>query len=91
MSFEDAKTPKYPVNKGGFAILNDESPMPFGKHQGEKMGNVPADYLLWLEENNKCSRSVQAYITDNRAALMIQAGKKPAGTRSTPVRTRWRG
>lgn len=28
--------------------LTDESLMPFGKHKGEKMANVPASYLLWL-------------------------------------------
>lgn len=26
----------------------DETPMPFGKHKGEKLANVPASYLLWL-------------------------------------------
>ncbi len=28
--------------------LNDQSPMPFGKHEDEKMESVPAEYLLWL-------------------------------------------
>lgn len=34
--------------------MNDESIMPFGKHKGEKLANVPADYLLWLYDNYKC-------------------------------------
>jgi hypothetical protein len=28
--------------------LNDDSPMPYGKHTGKPMAQVPADYLLWL-------------------------------------------
>ena len=25
--------------------------MPFGKHQGKFLTEIPADYLIWLEEN----------------------------------------
>ncbi len=25
--------------------------MPFGKHRGEQLGNVPRDYLLWVLDN----------------------------------------
>ncbi len=28
--------------------MNDTDPMPFGKHKGMAMANVPAKYLLWL-------------------------------------------
>lgn len=28
--------------------LNDTDPMPFGKHKGEPMQDVPARYLQWL-------------------------------------------
>lgn len=28
--------------------MTDISLMPFGKHKGEKMANVPPEYLLWL-------------------------------------------
>lgn len=45
--------------------LNDKSPMPFGKHQGVAMANVQASYLLWLYENNKCSKEVKDYIEEN--------------------------
>lgn len=45
--------------------LTDKDLMPFGKHKGVAMANVPADYLLWLYENNKCSGEVKAYIIDN--------------------------
>ena len=39
--------------------------MPWGKYKGDKMINVPASYLIWCYENNKCSRDVKEYIEDN--------------------------
>lgn len=45
--------------------MTDESIMPFGKYQGEKMANVPPSYLLWLYENNKCYGEVRIYIQNN--------------------------
>ena len=45
--------------------LTDKSPMPYGKHKGVEMANVPAEYLIWLYENDKCSDSVKEYIEDN--------------------------
>ena len=45
--------------------LTDKDLMPWGKHKGTSMANVPADYLLWLYENDKCSGDVKAYIIDN--------------------------
>ena len=50
-------------------ILNDESPMPWGKYKGDKMENVPASYLLWLYKNQKCSIDVKEYIVDNLDVL----------------------
>lgn len=49
--------------------LNDESLMPWGKYKGDKMENVPAEYLLWLYENDKCSGNVKEYIIDNLNVL----------------------
>ena len=45
--------------------MTDNSIMPFGKFKGEKMANVPSEYLLWLFENNKCTPEVAKYIADN--------------------------
>lgn len=45
--------------------MTDNSTMPFGKFKGEKMANVPSEYLLWLFENNKCTPEVAKYIADN--------------------------
>jgi uncharacterized protein (DUF3820 family) len=28
--------------------VDDDSPMPFGKHKGERLGDVPSSYLVWL-------------------------------------------
>lgn len=53
-------------------ILTDESPMPFGKYQDRKMANVPADYLIWLYENNKCNNDVREYIEDNLEVLRFE-------------------
>ena len=25
--------------------------MPFGKHKGEDVGDLPDDYLMWMDEN----------------------------------------
>lgn len=49
--------------------LNDESLMPFGKYKGEKMANVPASYLMWIYDNNKCNAEVKEYINDNMDVL----------------------
>jgi len=50
-------------------MLTDLDQMPWGKYKGEKMINVPAWYLLWLLENNKCSGDVKKYIEDNKEVL----------------------
>lgn len=52
--------------------LTDESPMPYGKHQGTKMGNLSPKYLLWLWDNDRCSESVKAYIKENKAFLELE-------------------
>ena len=38
--------------------LEDTSKMPFGKHKGLPMSDVPAYYLHWLWENGKKSDKV---------------------------------
>jgi uncharacterized protein (DUF3820 family) len=58
--------------------LTDFSRMPFGKYINEQMTNVPASYLLWLYDNNKCSGNVKTYIEENLEVLKeeIKADKK---------------
>lgn len=52
--------------------LTDNSKMPWGKYEGEKMANVPAEYLLWCFNNNKCSKEVAVYIQDNLDVLKAE-------------------
>lgn len=52
--------------------MKDDSLMPFGKYKGEKMANIPADYLLWLYENGKCYGEVKEYIKDNWEVLQTE-------------------
>ena len=92
MSFEEEKTGKYPVNPGGFKVLSDDDAMPQkGKFEGTRMGDVPAWYLLWLSDNDKCSKSVRAYITDNKERIYREGGRELPGFATRPVRSRWRG
>lgn len=59
--------------------FTDETLMPFGKHQGKKLANVPASYLLWLEDQIKPKapnkrtlneKLLLEYIEDNRDVLI---------------------
>jgi uncharacterized protein (DUF3820 family) len=50
-------------------MLEDNSPMPFGKYKGIQMVDVPASYLIWLYENDKCNDEVRLYIEDCKDAL----------------------
>jgi uncharacterized protein (DUF3820 family) len=47
----------------GKPIYTDDTPMPFGKHKGTELGDVPDDYLWWCYENVKPD-------TPEKAALM---------------------
>ena len=54
------------------------------------MANVPATYLMWLYNNEKCNAEVQAYIEDNMDALkeeIRQLGDKKDETKrySKPI------
>ena len=53
-------------------MLKDTDLMPWGKHKGVKMANVPASYLLWLYEEGKCSGDVKDYIKYNLEVLQYQ-------------------
>lgn len=57
-------------------MLTDRDRMPWGKHKGTQMINVPANYLLWLYENNKCSGEVKEYIENMMEVLKIEKKQK---------------
>jgi len=49
--------------------LTDLCPMPWDKHKGKAMIHVPAQYLLWLWHEDKCSGNVKEYIKENLEVL----------------------
>ena len=54
------------------AAFTDETPMPFGKHKGAPLKDVPADYLLWLADQDGFAErnpELSAYVEKNRALL----------------------
>lgn len=57
-------------------ILSDNSPMPFGKHKGKAMINIPAKYLLWLYNQGVDHEAVKKYIISNLEILKKEAGEK---------------
>ena len=53
-------------------ILEDDSIMPYGVHKGKTMANVPDNYLIFIYQNNRCSKNVKEYIEDNLDSLGIK-------------------
>jgi uncharacterized protein (DUF3820 family) len=56
--------------------MNDNSIMPYGAYQGQKMVNVPADYLLWLLEEKRASNEVKKYVEANKEVLEQQVANQ---------------
>lgn len=56
--------------------LQDTDPMPFGKHEGKPMENVPASYLLWLWDDGCNHAQVSEYIERNLNALEWEQNRK---------------
>ena len=59
-----------PKRKHKWKKLTDDSPMPWEKHAGKKMANVPADYLLYLDKEKWAIGDVKEYIDDNMDELL---------------------
>lgn len=60
--------------------MEDTDLMPFGKHKGTAMANVPAHYLIWLHDNGsigvrKAFPQVFEYITECMDALKSEIKK----------------
>ena len=57
-------------------ILHDDDLMPFGKHKGIPMQDVPADYLYYLWHNGMKNQTktsnVAKYIEDNLDVLKTE-------------------
>ena len=58
--------------------LTDESIITFGIHKGKALEDVPASYLLFLYDNNRCGKDLREYIEENIDVLKheIKTGKK---------------
>lgn len=49
--------------------LTNNSIITFGKHKGEKLSDVPSDYLLYLYRKGIATGALRAYIFDNLGSL----------------------
>jgi uncharacterized protein (DUF3820 family) len=56
--------------------LTDTDKMPFGAHAGKLMESVPADYCLWLWNENVQHHGVRGYIITNFDALVQECPDK---------------
>lgn len=52
--------------------MTDIDKITFGVHKGKRLIDVPAGYLLWLLDNNKCYGDLKKYIEDNKQVLQSQ-------------------
>lgn len=51
------------------SALTDLDIMPFGKHKGQRMQDVPASYLVWLKEKGCDHAGVKGYIENSWSAI----------------------
>jgi len=49
--------------------ISEETIMPFGKHSGEKLANVPADYLIYMYDSGKLYGTIRQYVQENEELL----------------------
>ena len=54
--------------------MTDATILNFGKYKGKMLGQIPAHYLLWFEDQlktqkNNFANEFRAYVEDNRQAL----------------------
>ena len=51
--------------------MTDDDEMPFGKHRGRAMRDVPAEYLDWLRDQDWVEDwpQVAEYLRKNKAAI----------------------
>ena len=65
-----------PLGDSIVEVLDDLSPMPFGKHKGTPMQDVPASYLHWLWCEGCNNPQLKSYIERNLSSLKKEAPDK---------------
>ena len=62
----------------GADLMSDSSRMPFGKYEGRRMENVPAEYLDWIIDQPWISKwpGLKAYIESSRDAITAELEEK---------------
>lgn len=61
--------------------FNDSSLMPFGKHKGTRLANIPASYLLYLYNEGCSHRLLRKYLNENLEVLRVEAAREKGGRR----------
>lgn len=61
-------TERFPAMNDQEATRFEAIPMPYGKHAGESVGEVPCDYLLFLTEGDEFSQRLKRYVKSKRFA-----------------------
>lgn len=59
------------------SVKKDVKVMPFGKHQGKLLKDIPADYVCWLAENGALDKPENASLRQGleKAGLLTQGSK----------------
>lgn len=54
----------------------DDTAMPFGKHKGTPLREVPPEYLMWLAEQDWLEDwpSLEEYLIENEQAIQMDLG-----------------
>lgn len=56
--------------------LSDTDRMPFGKHEGVAMQDVPCSYLMWLYNEHCNNELVYNYIHNSMDAIKLELKRK---------------
>lgn len=58
--------------------MEDDTLLTFGKYNGKRIGDVPADYLLWLADQDWIIKfpEIQTYVEKNRHHLEHESALK---------------
>lgn len=61
--------------------LKEEPIIKYGKYEGKKVSQIPAEYLIWLYENDRCSPMIKDYVKKNLSILKMEAANAKKGIR----------